>query len=74
MSLSRDSVGSRVHVELADGFNFVGRVTQDYFDSRGRRTLLVEDTQGNDRTVRPALPHVSLHDLGGDRDGRGGRS
>lgn len=55
----------RVRVELADDYNFVGEVVRDYVDSRGRRTLLVEDNRGEERTVRPRYPHVEVYELDG---------
>ena len=64
MSVSR---GSRVRVGLADGFNFVGTVRRVYSDSRGRRTILVEDSIGQERTVQPRYPHVEIHELDGGR-------
>jgi hypothetical protein len=72
-TVDRDAVGSRVRVELADGYNCVGTVRRVYPDSRGRREILIEDTQGNERTVRPYRPSVDVVVLG-DRDdtGRGG--
>ena len=69
---SGDSYLRRVRVELADGFNFAGTVVREYRDSRGRRTVLVEDTRGQERTVRPEYPSVSIHDLDLDDDRRGG--
>ena len=69
MSHGRDGYLRRVRVELADGYNFIGTVRRDYYDSRGRRTLLVEDTQGNRRTVRPAYPSVTVRDLVEDEQG-----
>jgi hypothetical protein len=46
-------------------------------DSRGRRTVLIEDNHGQERAVRPGLPSVSVEILDGDGDddrddGRGG--
>ena len=55
----RDLVGSRVRVELADGLNFVGTVVRDYVE-RGSRRLLIEDSRGNERVVRPSRPSVSI--------------
>ena len=69
-AVSRDDLGSRVRVELADGFNFVGTVRRVYPDSRGRREILIEDTQGNERTVRPYRPSVDVVVL--DDTGQGG--
>jgi ribosomal protein S6E (S10) len=65
---SGDSLGShgerRVRIECRDGTEFVGTVQQDYVDSHGRRTLLVEDGQGNEGTVRPGVRRsVTVHDL-----------
>ena len=54
-----DLVGSRVRVELADGLNFVGTVRRDYVE-RGSRRLLIEDSRGNERVVRPSRPSVSI--------------
>jgi len=75
MSAGEDSYLRQVRVELADGFNFAGTVVREFYDSRGRRTLLVEDTQGNERTVHPQYPSVSVHGLDDDGrdDDRGGR-
>jgi hypothetical protein len=70
-TIGRDAVGSRVRVELADGFNCVGTVRRVYFDSDGRRTILVEDSIGQERAVRPQRPSVSVDLLG---DGPGGVS
>ena len=71
MSISRDAVrGSRVRVDFADGFNCVGKVRRVYFDSRGRRTVLVEDSIGNERAVRPQRPSVTIQVL--DQGRRGG--
>lgn len=64
--------GRRVRVELADGFNFIGVVVAEYVDSRGRRTLRLEDRQGNDRLARPDLPHVDVVDLEDEDEGRRG--
>jgi hypothetical protein len=72
MSAGEDSHIRRVRVELADGYNFVGTVVREYFDSRGRQTVLVEDTQGNQRTVRPAYPSVAVHELDDGLDDSGG--
>jgi hypothetical protein len=58
-----DLVGRRVLVELADGLNFAGTVRREYVE-RGSRRLLVEDSRGNERVVRPARPSVSI-DVGG---------
>jgi hypothetical protein len=69
MPIGRDAVGSRVRVDLRDGFNCVGTVRRVYFDSDGRRTILVEDSIGQERAVRPSRPSVSVDILG---DGRGG--
>ena len=55
----RDLVGSRVRVELADGLNFAGTVRRDYVE-RGSRRLLIEDSRGNERVVRPSRPSVSI--------------
>jgi hypothetical protein len=71
-TISRDAVGSRVRVELADGFNCVGTVRRVYFDSRGRRTVLIEDSIGQERTVHPEYPSVSVHDLDDGLDDSGG--
>jgi hypothetical protein len=68
--IGRDSVGSRVRVDLRDGFNCVGTVRRVYFDSRGRRTILVEDSLGNERAVRPARPSESVEII--DDTGQGG--
>jgi hypothetical protein len=68
----RDSYIRQVRVELADGFNFVGAVQREYFDSRGRRTVLIEDSTGQERAVRPAYPSVTVHDLDDGQDGVGG--
>lgn len=65
----RDSVGQSVRVELADGYNCVGTVRRAYFDSRGRRTLLIEDSLGQERAVHPVRPSVSIQVL--DDDGGG---
>jgi hypothetical protein len=73
-TISRDAVGSRVRVELADGFNYVGTVRRVYFDNRGRRAVLIEDSIGQERTVRPAYPSVTVHGLDDDLDDGGGRS
>jgi hypothetical protein len=54
-----DLVGSRVLVELADGLNFAGTVRREYYE-RGDRRLLVEDSRGNDRTIRTSRPSVSI--------------
>jgi hypothetical protein len=60
MSAGRDGVGlRRVQVELADGLNFAGTVRRDDV-GRGGRRLLVEDSRGNERVVRPARPSVSV--------------
>jgi hypothetical protein len=69
MSIGRDAVGSRVRVDLRDGFNCVGTVRRVYFDSHGRRTILVEDSIGQERTVRPQRPSVSVDII---EDGPGG--
>jgi len=69
--IGRDSVGQSVRVDLADGFNCVGTVRRVYFDSHGRRTVLVEDSLGQERAVRPARPSVSLRCLDED-SGQGG--
>lgn len=63
----------RVFVELADGYNFVGTVVEDDVDGRGRRTLLIEDSQGQQRAVRPAQPQVTISDADADNGRRGGR-
>jgi hypothetical protein len=68
-TIGRDAVGSRVCVELAGGFNCVGTVRRVYFDSHGRRTILVEDSIGQERAVRPQRPSVSVDIL---EDGPGG--
>ena len=65
----RDLVGSRVRVELADGFNFVGTVRRDGVEGVDRRLLIV-DSRGNDRVVRPSRPSVSVECL--DVDGSPG--
>lgn len=62
-----DLEGRRVLVELADGLNFAGTVRRDYV-GRGGRRLLVEDSRGNERVVRPARPSVSV-DVGGVETG-----
>jgi hypothetical protein len=67
--IGRDSVGQRVRVELADGFNCVGTVRRVYYNSHGRLTVLVEDSLGQERAVRPVRPSVSIEVL----DGQGGR-
>jgi hypothetical protein len=59
-TIGRDAVGSRVRVEMADGFNCVGTVRRVYFDGRGRRTILVEDSIGQERAVRPQRPSVDI--------------
>jgi hypothetical protein len=69
MPIGRDAVGCRVRADLRDGFNFVGTVRRVYFDSDGRRTILVEDSIGQERAVRPSRPSVSVDLLG---DGQGG--
>jgi len=71
MPIGRDAVGSRVRVDLRDGFNCVGTVRRVYFDSDGRRTILVEDSIGQERAVRPQRPSVSVDIL---EDGPGGVS
>jgi hypothetical protein len=74
----REITGSRVFVELGDGFNCVGEVRRVSRDSRGRRTVLIEDNHGQERAVRPGLPSVSVEILNDDGDddldgdGRGG--
>ena len=68
-TIGRDAVGSRVRVELADGFNCVGTVRRVYFDGRGRRTILVVDSLGNERAVRPSRPSVSVDILEDDGGG-----
>ena len=70
MPIGRDAVGSRVRVDLRDGFNCVGTVRRVYFDSDGRRTILVEDSIGQERAVRPHLPSESVEIL--EDTGRGG--
>jgi hypothetical protein len=72
MPAGEDSYLRRVRVELADGFNFAGTVVREYYDSRGRQTLLVEDSRGNQRTVHPEYPSVSVHDLDDGLDDSGG--
>jgi hypothetical protein len=67
--IGRDSVGCRVRVDYRDGFNCVATVRRVYFDSDGRRTILVEDSLGNERAVRPARPSESVEIL---EDGQGG--
>jgi hypothetical protein len=67
-TIGRDAVGQRVRVDLADGFNCVGTVRRVYFDTDGRRTVLVEDSLGRERAVRPVRPSVSIEIL----DGQGG--
>jgi len=69
-TVDRDAVGSRVRVELADGFNFVGTVQRVYPDSRGRSEILIEDSLGQERAVRPSRPSVDIVVL--DDTGRGG--
>jgi len=66
--IGRDSVGQRVRVNLPEGFNCLATVRRVYFDSHGRRTVLVEDSIGQERAVRPARPSVSIEVL----DGQGG--
>jgi hypothetical protein len=68
-TIGRDAVGSRVRVELADGFNCVGTVRRVYFDSHGRRTILVEDSIGQERAVRPQRPSVSVDILEDEQGG-----
>ena len=68
--IGRDAVGSRVRVDLRDGFNFVGTVRRVYFDSDGRRTILVEDSIGQERAVHPARPSESVELI--DDTGQGG--
>ena len=70
MPISRDAVGCRVRADLRDGFNFVGTVRRVYFDSDGRRTILVEDSIGQERAVRPARPSESVEII--DDTGQGG--
>ena len=70
MSAGRDGVGlRRVQVELADGFNFVGTVRREYHDSHGRRRIIVEDTQGEERDVGLWRPSVSITELDGRATG-----
>jgi hypothetical protein len=69
-TIGRDAVGSRVRVDLRDGFNCVGTVQRVYFDTDGRRTILVEDSLGNERAVHPARPSESVEII--DDTGRGG--
>jgi hypothetical protein len=68
MSQGSDGYLRPARVELADGYNFIGTVRREYLDSRGWRTLIVEDTQGNRRTARPAYPLVTVYNLDCDRD------
>jgi hypothetical protein len=58
----------RVLVKLPDGYNFTGRVVSDGVGPGGRRQLVVEDSRGRERVVRPADPGVTIEDIG-----RGGR-
>jgi len=67
--IGADSVGKRVRVNLREGFNCVGTVRRVYFDSHGRRTVLVEDSIGQERVVHPARPSVSIQRL--DESGGG---
>lgn len=69
---SRGDCPRRVFVELGDGHNFVGTVLEDDVDGRGRRTLLIEDSQGQQRAVRPAQPQVTISDADADADADGG--
>ena len=68
--IGRDSVGSRVRVDYRDGFNCVGTVRRVYFDRGGRRTILVEDSLGQERAVHPARPSESVEII--DDTGQGG--
>jgi hypothetical protein len=70
MSIGRDAVGSRVRVTFRDGFNCVGTVRRVSFDRRGRQKILVEDSIGQERAVRPHLPSESVEIL--EDTGRGG--
>lgn len=69
MSAGRYSAGDRVRVELADGYNCVGTVRRDHYDSQGRRTVLIEDSLGERRAVHPRRPSVTIHVL--DESGGG---
>jgi hypothetical protein len=54
----------RVLVKLPDGFNFTGTVVSDGVGPGGQRRVLVEDSRGKERVVRPADPGVTIEDIG----------
>jgi len=60
----------RVLVKLPDGFNFTGTVASDGVGPGGQRRLIIEDSRGKERVVRPAEPGVTIEDIGADM-GRG---
>jgi len=68
--IDRDSVGSRVRVDLRDGFNCVGTIKRVSLDRHGRQKILVEDSIGQERAVHPARPSESVEII--DDTGRGG--
>ena len=68
-----DLEGRRVRVDLPDGFNFVGTVRRDGVEG-GERRLLVEDSRGGDRVVRPGRPSIEIRDLDSRPPRRAGQS
>jgi hypothetical protein len=56
----------RVLVELPDGYNFTGTIVKDGVGLGGQHRLVIEDSRGKERVVRPANPGVTIEDIGSD--------
>ncbi len=63
----------RVLVKLPDGYNFTGTIVKDGIGPGGQRRLIIEDSRGKERVVRPADPGVTIEDIGADIGRGGGR-